>query len=618
MADMQNGLDGHLRTLTQQVNDLRVKVDELSSRLHVLESEKPVAAQPESIQTVAVHGPQASVPQEGVLKKAGTGSLLPRVAAVCFALVFALILRTITDNEIINTRFGSMLGMGYAAALIISGWWLYSRQSRLAPVFPACGLLLLFSVVVETHTRFESLSTVMAYVLLLGAAAVVVIMGLRHRASFQLCLAVLGSGLVGMSIDFPYPLYPMLALLLFGGCVAAYIAWRQKICPSLRWTTLALIVPFWLFWAFKLNVPAACDEPTAAILHLAWFYPLLFIFWAFYTVTNIHRMATDMEDLGFFESMLPSVAGVGAFLAAWWVTEPWHGNSLWLLGVVGILAALLHLAVGAWLASRNREGAIGSTTYTFAAVLLLSLGIAATFSSILWAVPVLSVSAYLLAMVASRWKSGGIRCTSYLFQLAAGLVAVSSGVIAADMGTPVIGGLVIGTLMIMSFLQYRWCRSHSPPGMHSAFYSWLDKKDFSAVVLLLTGLISGFFLLRLGLYQLLVKITTDFDYMFRGGQTVFINLGAVFLLLLASRRNNREILTVAIVVGILGMLKSFVFDLFGIKGMPLVFSVFSSGVVAAVGSVVSSRWQGKKEKPKAENILAPEESLDPEIMTHRR
>ena len=68
------------------------------------------------------------------------------------------------------------------------------------------------------------------------------------------------------------------------------------------------------------------------------------------------------------------------------------------------------------------------------------------------------------------------------------------------------------------------------------------------------------------------------------------------LLLVASRRKNVEILTVAIIVGLIGMVKSFVFDLFGIKGMPLVFSIFSSGIVAAVGSVVSTRWQGKKEK----------------------
>ena len=94
-------------------------------------------------------------------------------------------------------------------------------------------------------------------------------------------------------------------------------------------------------------------------------------------------------------------------------------------------------------------------------------------------------------------------------------------------------------------------------------------------------------------------------------RTFFI--GAVLLLLFASSRKNREILTVAIIVGIMGMLKSFVFDLFGIKGMPLIFSVFSSGIVAAVGSVVSSRWQGKKEKSPSEKtppegIAAPQES----------
>jgi len=88
--------------------------------------------------------------------------------------------------------------------------------------------------------------------------------------------------------------------------------------------------------------------------------------------------------------------------------------------------------------------------------------------------------------------------------------------------------------------------------------------------------------------------------------------------LAASSRKNNEILTVAIVVGLLGMLKSFVFDLFGIKGMPLVFSVFSSGVVAAVGSVVSTRWQGNKEKVKSEPMAGPSENLDTEVITHRR
>ncbi|MGW8161308.1 MAG: hypothetical protein ACWGN1_03590, partial [Desulfobulbales bacterium] len=341
---------------------------------------------------------------------------------------------------------------------------------------------------------------------------------------------------------------------------------------------------------------ATRDAAMAETLHFIWFYPLLFVTWAFYTVTNIHRMATDDEDLGFYESLLPTVSGVGAFLAAWVVTLSWYHSTLW-LGIIGVLAALLHFGAGGWLAAHNKEGAIGSTTYTFAGVLLLGLGVAAIFSNLLWAVPVLSVAAYLLARIANRWQSGGIRCTSYLFQLAAGLIALSSGAIVVEIASPLAGGLVFGTLMTMSLLQYRWCRGNAPPAaMHSAFFSWLDKKDFSAVVLLLTGLISGFFLLRLCLYQVLARTGSDFEYTFRGGQTIFINLGAIFLLWAATRRKNREVLTVAIVIGLLGMLKSFIFDLFGIKGMPLVLSVFSSGVVAAVGSVVSTRWQGRKRK----------------------
>jgi len=616
MVNTQSSIDDRLRFLTEKVEFLQETVTELSSRLHALEKSEPLREKEPEVKKTLVTSPDLNIhAKEGVLKKAGTGALLPRVAAVCFALVFALILRTITDNGIINVQLGSIIGMGYAAALIIGGWWLYSRLSRLAPVFPACGLLLLFSVVLETHGRFESLSAVMAYIIVFLAGTAVVTIGLRYRASFQLCLAALGAGLVGMAIDFPYPLYPLLALLLLGGTVAAYIANRKKICPSLRYTTLGLTIVFWLFWAFKLHASPAFDASMAAILHLHWFYPLLIVFWLFFAVTNINRIVTDSEELGFFESFLPTVTGVGAFLAAWPITIAWYHSTV-ILGITGVIAALLHFAIAGWVAGRNKEGAIGSTTYTFAGILLLSLGTAAIFSNLLWSVPILSVSAYLLARVANRWRSGGVRCTSYLFQLAAGLVAVACGVVTADLINPVIGSLVIGTLMTMSFLQYRWCRRNPPPSMHSAFFSWLDRKDFSAVILLLTGLISGFFLLRLGLYQMLARTTADFDYMFRGGQTVFINLGAVFLLLVASRKKNVEILTVAIIVGVLGMLKSFIFDLFGIKGMSLVFSVFSSGVVAAVGSVVSSRWQGRKEKIKLKERIMEPESLDPEIVTH--
>ncbi|MGB6289321.1 MAG: hypothetical protein WBF36_04265, partial [Desulfobulbales bacterium] len=198
MADTQSGIEGQLKFLTEKVASLQETVDELSVRLQTLEKGEPLREKQQNVQeTTPPQQPKDIQAQPGVLKKAGTGSLLPRVAAVCFALVVALILRTITDNGIINIQLGSMLGLGYAAALIIGGWWLYSRLSRLALVFPACGLLLLFSVVLESHGRFESLSAVMAYIILFIGAAAVIALGLRYRASGQLCLAGLGTGLVG-------------------------------------------------------------------------------------------------------------------------------------------------------------------------------------------------------------------------------------------------------------------------------------------------------------------------------------------------------------------------------------------------------------------------------------
>lgn len=597
MAETQSGIEGQLGILTEQVEILRNRVDELSARLQLLETSESEVQKPAVAQAKEVSVERKAVPREGVLKKAGTGSLLPRVATVCFIMVMALVLRTVTDSGTIDTQLGSILGMGYATALILVGGWFYLKESSLAPVFPACGLLLLFSIVIETHTRFQSLSTVMAYLILIVAGAVVTAMGLRHRAPFQLYSAALGSGLVGMTIDFPYPVYPLLAVIIFGSCLAGYIAYRHKICPSLRWTSAGLMIFFMAFWVYKLNgpLPTVCDDPSEDPRFMAWFFPLISGFWAFYFVTNLRRMVTDKDDLGFFESLLPTITGVGFYLAAWSVAVAWYKSTL-ILGIVGLAAGLLHLWAGTWMAKRNREGAIGSTPYIFPAVLLLSLGVATVTDNLLWAVPVLSISAYIMVRIASKWGSGGIRCVSYIFQAAAVLAAIGSGIVAVDIKSPVIGSLVCGTLMAMSFLQYRWARSHTPPHMHSAFFSWLDKKDLSAVVLLVASLVSTFFLIRLGFYQMLIRTTSDFEFMYRGGQTFFINLGAVLLLFVASSKKNKEILSVAILVGILGMLKSFVFDLFGIKGIPLVLSVFSSGLVAAVGSVVSTRWQGKKHK----------------------
>ena len=131
MTEMQSNLEGQLGFLTEQVEFLKNKVDDLSSRLQSLESGKSFMQKPDEMQAEAVATKIETkvVPKAGVLKKAGTGSLLPRVATVCFIMVVALILRTITDNEIVDTQLGSILGMGYATALILVGGWFYLKKA---------------------------------------------------------------------------------------------------------------------------------------------------------------------------------------------------------------------------------------------------------------------------------------------------------------------------------------------------------------------------------------------------------------------------------------------------------------------------------------------------------
>ena len=72
---------------------------------------------------------------------------------------------------------------------------------------------------------------------------------------------------------------------------------------------------------------------------------------------------------------------------------------------------------------------------------------------------------------------------------------------------------------------------------------------------------------------------------------MLINTGALVLLLAGSRRRRPELIWVAVALAVLGCLKVFLVDLFRSNGLPLVLSVFSFGIVAAVGSVIMGRWQ---------------------------
>ncbi|NIA05594.1 MAG: hypothetical protein GWP11_06470, partial [Proteobacteria bacterium] len=566
--------------LAKQLQALTTMVEQLSERVSTLESRATTNGQRDGDRIPAAK--QQPYPQQSTGRPPtliNTGVLLPRIATICFLLVIALILRTITDNQIINPHIGSLLGMTYAALLIVTGGRLYEKKSRLAPVFPGCGILLLFSVVLETHIRFGSLSTVGAYTIIFIASAFVFAMSIRYGASFLICLAVPGAATIAMAIDFPDPVYPVLGVVLLTATIAAFYAFKHMVCRNLRWFTLVLSVFFWLLWVSKMNTIYSCAEPSMEGMYPTWLFTMLFLFWGVYVATVVLNVLRKDVQLGFFESLLPTLSAAGAFWVGHTVPTAWFGDVRW-FDLTIVIIATGHLALAWWLAGHDRERARGSNIFVLAGACLIVLTSATVIRNIGLVLPVWSASACVLALLSARWHNEGVRITSYLLQLTACIVAIMSGSMTVPSSLPLAGGLAAASLACFSLacfslLQYRWSRIHKPVPTYSFYFSKIDKNDHSAVILLLIGLLNIFYFTQFGLYEILSRVTTDWSASLQSGQSLAMNFGAILLMFIALRGKDKEIMAVAAGVALMGTAKVFIFDMFSIKGVPLVLSVFS-------------------------------------------
>ena len=155
-------------------------------------------------------------------------------------------------------------------------------------------------------------------------------------------------------------------------------------------------------------------------------------------------------------------------------------------------------------------------------------------------------------------------------------------------------------LAFIAISHYRWCRRWPLPIAPSIF-SRFDRNDRSAVLLLLGGLASGFYMLRVGIHQAVQMLPGEMQQdAFRCSQSVLINSAAAGIVMFAYLRRNDEIRNVAVLVTLIGGVKVFLYDLFGTHGLPLVFSVLSFGLAAAVESVALGKWLKQQDGEVAE------------------
>jgi len=259
--------------------------------------------------------------------------------------------------------------------------------------------------------------------------------------------------------------------------------------------------------------------------------------------------------------------------------------------VTGLLVAAGLVVVAAWSGLRGGGGAAALNAFAVAAVVLFAFGFSSATGSLLGALPLLSFTAFGLALLSARWQSGGTRVISYFLQVAVAVALTLLLVTGARTATsPGVAALAAGALALAGLLHHRWCRRHAPPEGSTAF-AFIGAGDRCAVALLTASLAGAFFLVRTGAFLVLSARLADARNAFGGAQSVIITVAAMALFALASSRRSTELRGVAILVTLVGAAKVFFYDLVALQGVARVVSVFSFGLLAAVASVVLGRWQ---------------------------
>jgi uncharacterized membrane protein len=208
--------------------------------------------------------------------------------------------------------------------------------------------------------------------------------------------------------------------------------------------------------------------------------------------------------------------------------------------------------------------------------------------------PVVSILAIALAIMSRVWENGAVRASCYLVHIYATAALLFALRGEGPAAINIINVLPAGLLAFIIISQYSWCRTFPPPAASSLF-NIIDQNDRSAVILLLAGLACAFLTLKICLYQAIQYLpATGQRDAFRCSQSVIINISIIGLIVFAYLRKNREVRNVAIFVTIISGVKVFLYDLLGAHGLPLVFSVFSFGLAAAVESLALGKWSKEK------------------------
>ena len=578
--------------LEQRVADLESQVAALTETVNELQTSgrgsAVVADQPEK-KKLSRKGSADGGASEEILSWVDKSYILSRVATTSFIVAVAVALRTASDSGVVDLQIGSFIGMLYAMGLLIYGWFAYKEGSIQAPVYTLWGTLIMCSVVVEAHRVFATVPTEVAYLAMALTGLVGTMISRMHHVALPVFVGTLGMSFGSFALDYPSPVFPYLVIIMGLANVFATYATRLLRASWLRWLLLVLTLFMIQIWDLKLNIYLSKLTPENLEFSVQGLMPSIgFLGLVFVAISLLGVLGKVQEKISKFDVVMPVINVCWIFLAAKYAINQGLTTAS-TFGWIAVVAAVAHLAIAWWLAHRSEGGSLGTTSFALAGGILLAFTAPMALGHAVIASALVALLAIGMAWLSMRRNNTGLRLASYLLQLYA-CSALVFLLWSTDGTRPsVVGALSSGLLASIAFVHYFWSR-RNPIAAGETLLHKLNRHDRGATVLLVAALFSGFFTMRVGLYQTLDFLHAATRSNFDGAQSVLINVTAIVVLWLALLRHNKELRNVAVFLIVIGAGKVFLMDMVNLKGMPLMASVFTFGLVAASASFVLGRW----------------------------
>ena len=601
MLEPSAELEKRIADLEEQVAALTQTVSELKSGTATASGLEPVIKKKTPRKLTSEGGAS-----EEILSWIDKSYILSRVATTSFIVAIAVALRTASDSGVVDLQIGSFIGMLYALGLLIYGWFAYREMSIQAPVYTLWGTLIMCSVVVEAHRVFATVPTEVAYLAMALTGLVGTIISRLHHVALPVFVGTLGMSFGSFALDYPSPVFPYLVIIMGLANIFATYATRLLRASWLRWLLLILTLFMIQIWDLKLNIYLSKLAPENLEFSVQGLMPSIgFLGLVFVGISLLGVLGKVQERISKFDVVMPVINVCWVFLAAKYAINQGLTTAS-AFGWVALVAALAHLAIAWWLGRRVEGGNLGTTSFALAGGLLLAFSAPMALGHAVIASALVALLAIGMAWFSMRRGNIGLRLTSYLLQFYACSTLVYLLWSTGGTRPSVVGAFSSGLLASIAFVHYFWSRRNPPPAGATLLHT-LNKNDRGAGMLLIAALFGGFFTMRVGLYQALDFLHAATRSNFDGAQSVLINVTAIAVLWLSLLRHNKELRNVAVVLIIIGAGKVFLMDMVNLKGMPLMVSVFTFGLVAAFASFVLGRWNKSPAEEKAPDRSTPED-----------